>query len=42
MVWDVIHGRDPVGPPVEEWGGIAYALAGMDAALRRGLGDRAR
>lgn len=33
MVWDIIHGRDPVGPPVEEWGGIAYALAGMDAAL---------
>lgn len=33
MVWDVIHGRDPAGPPVEEWGGIAYALAGMDAAL---------
>jgi len=36
MVWDVIHGRDPVGPPVEEWGGIAYALAGMDAALDEG------
>ena len=36
MVWDVIHGRDPVGPPVEEWGGIAYALAGMDAALDDG------
>ena len=36
MVWDVIHGRDPVGPPTEEWGGIAYALAGMDAALDEG------
>ena len=36
MVWDVIHGRNPVGPPVEEWGGIAYALAGMDAALDDG------
>ncbi len=36
MVWDVIHGRDPVGPPAEEWGGIAYALAGMDAALDEG------
>jgi len=36
MVWDVIHGRDPVGPPTEEWGGIAYALAGMDAALDDG------
>ncbi|HEX5005231.1 MAG TPA: carbohydrate kinase family protein [Gemmatimonadales bacterium] len=33
MVWDIIHGRDPAGPPTEEWGGIAYALAGMDAAL---------
>jgi hypothetical protein len=36
MVWDIIHGRDPVGPPVEEWGGIAYALAGMDAAVDDG------
>lgn len=33
LVWDVIHGRDPSQGPVEEWGGIAYALAGMDAAL---------
>lgn len=33
LVWDEIHGRDPLAPPVEEWGGIAYALAGMDAAL---------
>jgi hypothetical protein len=33
LVWDEIHGRDPVQPPVEEWGGIAYALAGLDAAL---------
>jgi pfkB family carbohydrate kinase len=33
MVWDEIHGRDPVAPPIEEWGGIAYALAAMDAAL---------
>lgn len=33
LVWDVIHGRDPAAPPVEEWGGIAYALAGFDAAL---------
>ncbi len=33
-------GRDPrnstAGPPTEEWGGIAYALAGMDAALDDG------
>ncbi len=33
LVWDEIHGRDPVAPPIEEWGGIAYALAAMDAAL---------
>ena len=33
LVWDEIHGRDPLAPPVEEWGGIAYALAAMDAAL---------
>ena len=33
MVWDQIHGRDPLAPPVEEWGGIAYALAGLDASL---------
>jgi hypothetical protein len=33
MVWDVIHGRDPRHVPVEEWGGIAYALAAFDAAL---------
>lgn len=34
LVWDEIHGRDPLAPPVQEWGGIAYGLAGMDAALR--------
>src|SRR4051812_50207409 len=33
LVWDVIYGRDPVAPPVEEGGGIAYALGGLDAAL---------
>jgi hypothetical protein len=33
LVWDVIHGRDPLAAPVEEWGGIAYALAGLDASL---------
>jgi hypothetical protein len=33
LVWDQIHGRDPGAPPVEEWGGIAYGLAGLDAAL---------
>jgi hypothetical protein len=33
FVWDVIHGRDPRNAPVEEWGGIAYALGAFDAAL---------
>lgn len=33
FVWDVIHGRDPTRAPVEEWGGIAYALGALDAAL---------
>jgi hypothetical protein len=32
LVWDTIY-RDPSTPPVEEWGGIAYALAGFDATL---------
>ena len=32
-VWDVIHGRDVRSTPVQEWGGITYALAGFDAAL---------
>jgi hypothetical protein len=33
FVWDVIHGRDTRATPVEEWGGITYALSGLDAAL---------
>lgn len=33
FVWDVIHGRDPSRAPVEEWGGITYALSAFDAAL---------
>lgn len=33
MVWDTIQGRDPAQPAVEEWGGISYGLAGLDAAL---------
>jgi hypothetical protein len=36
LVWDLIYGRDPLAPPVEEWGGIAYALAGLDASLGAG------
>lgn len=33
FVWDVIHGRDPRDVPVEEWGGITYALGAFEAAL---------
>lgn len=33
MVWDTIYGRDPAQGPVQEWGGIAYALAAIDATL---------
>jgi sugar/nucleoside kinase (ribokinase family) len=33
MVWDTIYGRGPGPEPVEEWGGIAYALAALEAAL---------
>jgi hypothetical protein len=33
FVWDVIHGRQPHSAPVEEWGGITYSLAALDAAL---------
>jgi hypothetical protein len=36
FVWDVIYGRDVRTAPVEEWGGITYALAGFDAALPAG------
>ncbi len=33
MVWDTIHGRAPQSEPIEEWGGIAYALAALEASL---------
>lgn len=33
FVWDVIHGRDVRDAPIEEWGGIAYALSACDASL---------
>jgi sugar/nucleoside kinase (ribokinase family) len=37
MVWDRIYRRDAAAAgPVEEWGGIAYALAGLEAALPDG------
>ncbi len=31
MVWDTIWRQPDVGSPVEEWGGISYALAAADA-----------
>ena len=36
LVWDRIHARDGRSAPVEEWGGIAYALAATSAALPEG------
>jgi sugar/nucleoside kinase (ribokinase family) len=33
FVWDVIYGQVSGSAPVESWGGIAYALSGLDAAL---------
>lgn len=37
MVWDTIHARDPGRElPVEEWGGIAYALSAFEAAAGPG------
>ncbi len=33
MVWDRIIRVESPAEPVEEWGGIAYALAGLEAAL---------
>jgi len=33
FVWDTIYGRLPSDRPVEEWGGITYALSALDAAL---------
>jgi hypothetical protein len=33
LVHDVIHGRPPRSERSEGWGGIAYALSGLDAAL---------
>jgi len=36
MVWDTIHHRESYLAPVEEWGGIAYALGALSAALPAG------
>lgn len=33
MVWDTIYGREPAQPAAEEWGGISYSLAALDATL---------
>jgi hypothetical protein len=33
MVWDTIHGRGDSERPIEEWGGIAYALAALEVSL---------
>ncbi len=33
LPWDTVHDRDPARAPVEEWGGIAYALGAFEAAL---------
>ncbi len=33
MVWDTIHGRGAESEPVEEWGGISYALGALEASL---------
>jgi sugar/nucleoside kinase (ribokinase family) len=36
MIWDTIRGRSPGADTIEEWGGIGYALAALDAALAPG------
>jgi hypothetical protein len=36
MVWDRIHARDGRSEPIEEWGGISYALAAASASLPAG------
>ncbi|MEK9509438.1 carbohydrate kinase family protein [Gemmatimonadota bacterium Y43] len=33
LVWDTIHARDGREVPVQEWGGMAYALSALAAAL---------
>lgn len=33
MVWDTIHAREGRSVPIEEWGGMAYALSALVAAL---------
>jgi len=33
MIWDTIVGREAASGTVDEWGGIGYALAALDASL---------
>ena len=33
LVWDVIHAPPPTCERTEGWGGLAYAMSGLDAAL---------
>ena len=40
FVWDIIYGRDARVGPLEEWGGITYAMSAFDAALPDHVGDR--
>ncbi len=40
IVWDVIYGRDPRSFPIEEWGGISYALERTRRRAAGRLGDR--
>ncbi|UCF21153.1 MAG: carbohydrate kinase family protein [Gemmatimonadota bacterium] len=37
MVWDTIWREHDVRSPIEEWGGISYALAAADAAAHSGF-----
>jgi hypothetical protein len=36
LVWDTIHGRDTRAEPLEEWGGIGYALEALTVILPAG------
>ena len=40
LVWDTIHTRDPGRAVVEEWGGIAYGLGALSAAIPSGWSVR--
>src|SRR5688500_17603170 len=36
LAWDQSYCRAPRAAPVEEWGGVAYALAGLNASVAPG------